>query len=226
MGFADLAPVPQSRRFGFPRAVSFGLAIPPEIIASVVEGPTLEYRATYDALNARLTELARETAEWLRAKGWRSESCPSTGDIDWKEIRAPFSHKMAATLAGLGWIGKCDLLVNPEFGAAVRWVSVLTEAPLTCGTPITESRCGTCMNCVEACPGYAANGKLWRQGMAREEFWDPRACLAGMKKINEERGLNVFICGICVAVCPFTQVAIGRSQQQEKKRCTSGSIAR
>lgn len=46
---------------------------------------------------------------------------------------------------------------------------MLTEAPLTCGTPITESRCGTCMNCVESCSGHAVNGKLWRQGMAREE---------------------------------------------------------
>lgn len=205
VGFADLAAVAEPQRRGFPRAVAFGLVLPPEIVAAIAEGPTVEYRAAYDALNARLSELARASADWLRARGWRAEARPSTGDIDWQTISAPFSHKMAATLSGLGWIGKSDLLITPRFGAAVRWTTVLTDAPLECGTPITESRCGSCTACVEICPGHAPSGKSWRQGMAREEFWDPHACLAGTEKINEQRQLDVNICGMCIAACPFTQ---------------------
>ena len=48
--------------------------------------------------------------------------------------------------------------------------------------------------------------------MVREEFWDPRACLAGMKKINELRQVNLTICGMCIAACPFTQAYIRREQ--------------
>jgi len=210
VGFADLTPAPEPQRAGFPRAVSFGLAILPSVISAVTEGPTAEYRATYDTFNVRLNELGQETVEWLQAQGWRAELRPSTGDFDLQTLMAPFSHKMAATLAGLGWIGKCDLLITPEFGAAVRWATILTDAPLTGGTPVIASRCGACTACVDICPGHAANGKPWQQGTAREEFWDPRACLAGMKKINEQCQVNFSICGMCIAICPFTQAYIGR----------------
>ncbi len=205
IGFADLAAVPEPLRRGFPRAVSFGLAIAPDVIAGIKQGPTAEYLAVYNAFNARLATMGLETAAWLQARGWRAEARPGSGDIDWKSLQAPFSHKMAATLAGLGWIGKCDLLVTPEFGSALRFATVLTDAPLDCGTPITESRCGTCTVCVDICPGHACSGRSWRQGMAREEFWDPLACMTGMKAINAKRGTNFAICGLCIAACPVTQ---------------------
>ena len=208
VGFADLAPVPDELRRGFPRAVSFGIAIAPEVVAGIADGPTAEYRAVYDSFNARLTALAQEAAAWLAARGWRSEARPSTGDWDLQTLRAPFSHKMAATLAGLGWVGKCDLLVTPQFGSAVRWASVLTDAPLECGTPITESRCGDCHACVDICPGKACSGKPWHQGLPREAFWDAKACMAGMKAINARRGTSFQVCGQCIAACPHTQAYI------------------
>jgi epoxyqueuosine reductase QueG len=117
---------------------------------------------------------------------------------------------MAATLAGLGWVGKCDLLVTPEFGSAVRWGSVLTDAPLACGTPVTASRCGVCRACVDVCPGQACSGTEWRQGLARESFWDPKACMAGMQAINARRGSDFKICGLCIAACPYTCAYVQR----------------
>ena len=33
-----------------------------------------------------------------------------------------------ATLSGMGWIGKCALLVNDSYGTAVRYITVLTDA--------------------------------------------------------------------------------------------------
>lgn len=210
IGFADLAPVPEPLRRGFARAVSFGLAIPPAVVSGISEGPTAAYRAVYDAFNARLTDMGQEVAGLLTGRGWRCEARPGSGDIDWQALRAPFSHKMAATLAGLGWIGKCALLVTPEFGSAVRWGTVLTDAPLDCGTPVTESRCGDCHACVDACPGHACSGTDWRQGTPRESFWDPQACVAGMKAVNVQRGTNFAICGLCIAACPFTRAYIRR----------------
>ena len=69
-----------------------------------------------------------------------------------------FSHKLAAHLAGLGWIGKSCLLVTLEVGPRVRWASVLTDAPLMAGEPL-EERCGECRGCVEVCPAGAFSGR-------------------------------------------------------------------
>ena len=51
--------------------------------------------------------------------------------------------------------------------------------------------------------------------MGREEFWDPRACLAGMKKINEQRQASFSICGMCIAACPFTRAYARRKQKSQ-----------
>ena len=213
VGFADLAPAPEALRRGFPRAIAFGVALDPAIVAGIAEGPTQAYLDLYTRSNDRLTRMADEAARWLQGRGARAEARPASGDWDRQSLRAPFSHKMAATLSGLGWIGKCDLLVTEPYGSAVRWSSILTDAPLPAGRPITESRCGECRACVDVCPGRACSGKPWKQGMAREEFWDPRACLAGMAKINMERGTNVGICGLCIAACPHTKAYLKRALQ-------------
>jgi epoxyqueuosine reductase len=209
VGFADLAPLDEATRRGFPRAVAVGMALTPGIVAGITTGPTEAYLGQYRRTNNLLTELAQAAAQALSAAGWRAEARPATGDWDTETLRAPFSHKMAATLAGLGWIGKCDLLITREFGAAVRWATVLTDAPLSVGVPVTESRCGACRACVEVCPGHACSGRNWRQGMTREELWDPRACMAGMKAVNARLGVSVGICGMCVAACPWTRRYLG-----------------
>ena len=211
VGFADLSAVDEATRRGHPRAVSMGLALTPSIIAGIARGPTDAYRKEYDRTNAWLSETALRAAEFLSAKGWRAEHRPATGDWNPQTLKAPFFHKMAATLSGLGWIGRCDLLVTPEFGSAVRWSTVLTDAPLATGKPQTESRCGNCHACVDVCPGKACSGKEWRQGMPREDFWDARACMAGMKKINQELGTTYGICGMCIAACPLTTAYLKKS---------------
>jgi epoxyqueuosine reductase len=209
-GFADLSPVDAETRQGFPFAISCCIALTPRIIAAITDGPTGEYRAEYDRVNVLLTQLSNDTAAFLRERGWQAHARPGTGDFTSATLRAPFSHKMAATLAGLGWIGKCDLLITRELGSAARWVTVLTNAPVTAGTPVIESQCGACHACVDVCPGKACSGKPWRQGMPREEFWDPHACIKGMALINERQQTNHVICGMCIAACPHTKAYLKR----------------
>ena len=210
IGFADLPSVPAAQARGCPRAVSFAMALDPAIVAGIVDGPTDAYMAEYNRLNALLTDAARAAADLLTQAGYRAHPCLSTGDIDWDTITAPFPHKTAARLAGLGWIGKCALLVNPDFGSAVRWNTILTDAPLPTGTPM-DSRCGACKVCQDICPGHAVSGREWQPGMSREGFWDPHACLAGMKLISTGSQASAHICGLCVAHCPHTQAHLRRS---------------
>jgi len=121
-----------------------------------------------------------------------------------KTLRAPVSHKMLATRSGLGWIGKTDLLVSSDFGPRVRLASVLLgDALPRCGPAIEKSRCGSCGECVRACPARAATGLEWRAGMDRDEFFQAHKCRENCKMLSRLRlGEDVSICGICVSVCP------------------------
>lgn len=60
-------------------------------------------------------------------------------------------------------------------------------------------------------PGEACTGRNWRQGMPREAFWDPKACMAGMQQVSMARLGRSGICGMCIAACPFTQAYLRRA---------------
>ncbi len=58
-----------------------------------------------------------------------------------------------AAAAGLGSIGKSGMLIHPDCGPRLRFVFVITDAPLTATKPFTESLCdSSCTACAEACP--------------------------------------------------------------------------
>jgi epoxyqueuosine reductase QueG len=202
VGFADLTVLPGDVREGLPRGVSFALRLTPSIIAGIKDGPTREYAGEYSRRNEELNALAGGLAEFLRMKGHKAVPRAATVHPLPEGLVTPLPQKTVATRAGLGWIGKCALLITPEYGPAVRFNYVLTDAPFPTAMPVTESRCRDCRICVDICPGKAPRGKNWKAGMAREEFFDAEACLKGMEGIAASRGLH--ICGLCVANCPHT----------------------
>ena len=198
VGFADVEGLA-----ALPRAVVVAMRHSPEVLADAEDMPNPGYADEYAALNERLTELARKIAARLEAAGCEVRVNQATVDtIDPETLAAPFSHKMAATRAGLGWIGKSALLVTRGLGAAVRMASVLTDAPLVVGGPIGESECGECVICVEACPAGAIRGESWRAGMARGELLDARRCHQFRTEAAERNGVERPRCGVCLAVCP------------------------
>ena len=126
------------------------------------------------------------------------------GEDYFKTLTIPYSHKMAATRAGLGWIGKTDLLVTEKFGPRIRLASILLHAKICdVGEPIEAGKCGDCDVCVKKCPAQAANGKQWNVKVNRDEFYNAFKCREkcrelSMKNMNEK----ISLCGICVSVCP------------------------
>jgi len=215
IGFADLTVLPAPVRFDLPRAVAVAVALAPDIVASIREGPTREYHAEYERVNATLGELSESLAGLLRDRGFTAMSSAATNEgIDPRTHSTLLPHKTVATLAGLGWIGKCALLVSADFGSAIRLNRVLTDAPLPTGTPITESHCGDCRACVDACPGLAATGDNWSRGKRRDDFFNAAACRRAAREAAQRRtGIVDTFCGICIAVCPWTQRYIRRSTQ-------------
>lgn len=202
VGFADLEPVWGG---GMKTGVSVAVPLPRALVRSIQDGPNMEYYDAYNASSQVLDIIVTAGAEFLNAKGYRAVAQTTEAVVESDDYRTALPHKTVATRSGLGWIGKCALLVTPRYGSAVRLSSLLTNAPMQYGTPVRESRCGSCMACANACPGKAVSGKLWSAGADRNSFFDPHACRKAARalaweKIEEE----ITLCGQCIVACPYT----------------------
>lgn len=117
--------------------------------------------------------------------------------------------KDASVLAGLGVIGKNNLLVTPEFGTRVRLRGIFMEAELKPTGPIDFDPCNGCdMPCRMVCPRKAfASGKFERD-LCKQET-DLRD--ATMEMLDGEiMGIEVpslvsKYCRKCEFACPVAQ---------------------
>jgi len=211
VGVGSLLEIPREMREDLPRAVSIGVVYEPDIIRGIVKGPTAAYYDAYKDVNRKLDALSEIAADLLRARGYGSVRLISTdAGIDAATLSTKLPHKTAATRAGLGWIGKCALLVTPQYGSALRLTTVLTDAPLPEGVPVDVSRCGDCTACVDACPGGAPSGTDWHVGMPRASFLDAHLCRRTARTTAKAcTGIEDSVCGICIAACPYTRKYVG-----------------
>lgn len=206
IGIADLSPEGLSPFPHLRTAVVWGLALDPAVVRTLAAGPSSAYGREYIAVNERLAAQGEHLVAYLGEHGYRAAGIsPSTGDFDRETLSAEFPHKTAATRAGLGWVGKCALLVTREYGSAIRFASVLTDAPLITDTPIERSYCGKCEECRTACPVAAPSGREWEPAIGRDAFWNSQACYAHCQTAADELGLVHPMCGICIAACPGTR---------------------
>ena len=210
-GFADLTGLLDKKFEGFNFGISIGRILDYTIVDKIIDGPTKEYYLHYRQVNEELEQLTIEISKDLNANGIESiniEPTISTSDLDSKYsvmLRTDVSHKMVATRAGLGWIGKTDLFISKYNGPRLRLVSILLKTPvIPKSKPVDKSRCGTCNICVDICPAKAANGKLWETTVKREEFFDPWKCRKQCADFGRLRlGMDARVCGMCVAACPI-----------------------
>ncbi|MBN1333880.1 MAG: epoxyqueuosine reductase [Synergistales bacterium] len=207
VGFADLRPVRDNPNPEFKYAISIIIALDPAIVRDIAEKPTLAYRDEYVRVNNLLDSVALKTVDLLHERG-HNATCILSTTRDYrpgKFLTASFSHKITATLSGLGWIGKNDLLVTPAYGSAVRLSTVFTDAPVPAGQPVTVSRCGACEDCVKSCPAAAPKGRLWQAGLEREEILDIRSCYLKAREVSSALGIDEILCGFCMTACPWTR---------------------
>ncbi len=127
---------------------------------------------------------------------------------------APLLERTYARLAGLGWIGKNECLINEPLGSWFFLGEILTSLDLAPGAPPPD-RCGTCTRCIEACPTQALvpDGGHWAL--------DSRRCISYLTielrgAIPEDLhqgdlrtgiGHHIFGCDICQDVCPWNSRA-------------------
>ncbi len=206
-GIADLTLVPEalkmyadSRLTGFVRAVSYLVPFPRSVVAELQEGPSLTYLHYYRAVNTRIDDLALQVTTLLERKGFSAFPVPSSQRTGKHKLESIFPHRLAARLAGLGWIGKSGCLVNRTYGPRLRLGTVLSSAPLPADKP-AEILCRECTACTRACPSGAIKGKLFLPEMPLSERLEPELCDRYLDRVRDRFGKR--ICGLCLAACPF-----------------------
>jgi len=117
----------------------------------------------------------------------------------------PVLERELAQRAGLGWIGKNSMLINPKIGSAFFLAEILLGIDLEPDdAPITD-HCGTCTRCINACP---------TQAILPDRTLDARRCISYLtienkgdipEELRSPMQDWIFGCDICQMVCPWNR---------------------
>lgn len=176
----------------FSLAIVLAKRVLSSVLEDIVDHPTQIYFHHYRQLNNELDRLALRLALFIEKEGFQALPIPASQIVDWKNQRAHLSHKKMGQLAGLGWIGRNNLLVNPILGSRFRLVTVLTNMPLTPDSPISGN-CGQCYRCLSVCPAQAIH-----EDPAQ---FDHLACFRKLDEFRRQGLVGQHICGVCVKAC-------------------------
>lgn len=154
----------------------------------------------------------------------------------------PISDKQWARRAGLGWIGRNTLLVNPVLGSYCNIGELVTPSPAdSYDTPI-ENRCGDCHACVDACPNKAlthsrinelTHSSINELTHSSIPLLDANHCASYHTVENRAETLPpdihlsgyAFGCDICQLVCPYNQTAEVRYTLTDERKAQLEALA-
>ncbi len=176
----------------FDKAICLGVRLSASILEEITNTPTKLYFHHYRTINNFLDQLALRVANYIQRKKYLTLPVPASQILDWQNQKAHLSHKKIGYLAGLGWIGRNNLLVNKRLGSQFRLVSILTNLPLKIDHPTNEN-CALCRLCITVCPAAAIKESSQDFGHLK--------CFEKLKEFQKQRLVDQYICGICVKVC-------------------------
>ncbi len=126
----------------------------------------------------------------------------------------PLAERSLAEKAGLGFIGKNRMLINPALGPQILLGEIITDLKLENDKPNRHSDysqeshpCYGCDRCIKACP----TGALQSDGN-----FNANKCISYLtiehagdipEELSEKIGGRIFGCDRCVIVCPYYENA-------------------
>ena len=125
----------------------------------------------------------------------------------------PLVERALAHRAGLGWYGKNNWLINPNYGSWFVIGELLTNVPLQPDSSL-ERDCGDCDLCLRACP----------TGALEEPYTiNTNKCLSCLTQIKKSVPVgyrnkfrrSIFGCDICQEVCPVNRQLYGTGKFAE-----------
>lgn len=180
----------------FDSAIALAARLSDAVLEDIDDRPTALYLHHYRQANFFLDRIAFGLAQQIEQRGHPALPVPASQIVDWEHQKGHLSHKHVACAAGLGWMGRNNLLVTPLHGARVRLVTILTTLPLLHDRPL-DSGCGQCRRCLTVCPAGAIR--------ERQEDFDHQGCFEQLCIFRRRDHIAQHICGICVKACSGTQ---------------------
>lgn len=185
---------PATENRGYNKAILIGIVLEPSYIFRLCNENIIDYYQFSEKEKAA-DSLAEWTADFIEARGYKAyaqseKNLALHGFYEETTKTTPLPHKKIALLAGIGWIGKSNLLVTQEYGSAICMCTVLTNATLpTENKPIIKPKCGDCTVCKDICPTGVIRGATWEIAMNRDLIVNVYHCETCLK---------------CLANCPWT----------------------
>ncbi len=151
-------------------------------------------RDYHKILGKKLKALSR----WLAERGIKSRWYVDTGAIQERDL---------AARAGLGFIGKNTMLIDPKYGSGFFLGTVLTDFPFPPDPRPKMPHCGSCQRCLVNCP---------TQAIVAPFVVDARRCISYLTielkgsipvELRSKIGHRIFGCDLCQRVCPWNRFA-------------------
>lgn len=150
--------------------------------------------------NRALMRIARELAQWAN-----EELELGARPLSYYVARGGVLLKDVAKLAGLGTIGRNNLLVTPEYGPRVRLRALTLDAELEPTGPVGFDPCAGCERpCWRACPQAAFGSGSYRRDPCTVQMKIDEANRALIEEWSEDgsQGSVVKYCRACELACP------------------------
>jgi len=175
--------------------IVFLIQMPTEIILASNPVP---YSHTAYLIYSKLDRIGLEFCKAIQNNG--NNAVPVPSDVPylyWDNVNCHgmgiLSLRHAGHLAGLGILGRNNLLINPDLGNMVYIGAILTDNKLESDPVIENITCPEkCRICLDSCPQKALDGLTVNQKLCRE-----------FSGLNNERGFDIYSCNVCRKVCIF-----------------------
>jgi len=180
----------------------------PESARKLVSAHHFYMRTSYEVINARLEQIAMDTARWLEDLGYDSMYFPATYAHHApimekvKYFMSPFPHRGAAVRAGLGEFGYNNLFLSERFGPRIRINSVITSAELKPDEILKHPIClrDKCLLCVKKC---SANCITPKEDSDRDKIFINPPSNIDVEKCYTSHGDKDLCPGLCIRICPI-----------------------